>query len=358
MDLVNVKLAHSPSEVYPVQQNDFDESLWLQPLNSRSSRALGYFRKPQNYLIENARVMGMSNIILNSENFACFENLVFNPRNADKIHDEAEKSIIFQQNQIQFNGKSSVNLEEAVFLGGHWNFGHWLFNHLARLCFTEAPFNDKIFLVPKTLSKNYVDLLYAAGLKKENLFFIQAGMVVYVDKLSIPQIPWHSTTDGFIWWSPGSFDHLRKILSVHDSKLEKADKLVFLSRKDTRWRRLLNEEEVFQKLKPFGFVRINIGELSMEEQIRLGRSTRYLFTPIGANSNFFLNMPTGSHVLEVAPPMDSMNVTGSFARACGINYRQIIGVPTINPKLAKIDYDYTIDLREMDKALSEFFALL
>ena len=57
---------------------------------------------------------------------------------------------------------------------------------------------------------------------------------------------------------------------------------------------------------------LDIGTLNIKEQFELGRQTSCLVTPLGANSNFFLNLPTGANVIELAPPMDSMNVTGPF----------------------------------------------
>ena len=31
-----------------------------------------------------------------------------------------------------------ISVKRAIFLGSHWNFGHWIFNHIARLYFVRC----------------------------------------------------------------------------------------------------------------------------------------------------------------------------------------------------------------------------
>ena len=130
---------------------------------------------------------------------------------------------------------------------------------------------------------------------------------------------------------------------LDSSSLTAAPRKIFLSRKNTRWRRLINEEELYERLKPFGFEILDIGTLNIKEQFELGHQTSFLVTPLSANSNFFLNLPSGANIIELAPPMDSMNVTGSFARASGLNFKQIVGTSNNTPGISKIDQDYSVD---------------
>ena len=83
--------------------------------------------------------------------------------------------------------------------------------------------------------------------------------------------------------------------------------------------------------------------MSIKQQFELGQQTSCLITPLGANSNFFLNLPAGANVIELAPPMDSMNVTGPFAMASGLHFKQIVGTSNNIPGISKIDQDYSVD---------------
>ena len=56
----------------------------------------------------------------------------------------------------------------------------------------------------------------------------------------------------------------------------------------------------------------------------------------GANSNFFLNLPSGANVIELAPPMDSMNVTGPFAVASGLILDRSLAQQTTHQEYQKL----------------------
>ena len=142
---------------------------------------------------------------------------------------------------------------------------------------------------------------------------------------------------------PAYLENCEQKLCLDSSSLTEASRKIFLSRKNTRWRRLANEDEMYKRTKTFGFEIIDVGTLSITQQFELGQQTSCLITPLGANSNFFLNLPSGANVIELAPPMEHMNVTGPFATASGLNYKQIVGTAMNTPGISKIDQDYVVD---------------
>ena len=355
MQSLTVKLIKNPTHAYGVDnQVNFDSSLFLEPLNSAIAASLRYSRPPQNYIVENARVLGMTNIILNADGVAALENIAFNPSLTDKVMDKGESAISVSEGVITFTSHTVAKLKKAIFLGGHWNFGHWLFNHVARLFYASGKDKDIKYLVPNSLTENQIQLLYRVGLSDENIFFIEQGVTLEVDNLLVPQMPWHQTYAGIVWWVPGSFNLFRKKLGTDKSSIDSADTKVFLTRQNTRWRRVLNEDQIFSHFQKLGFQRVDVGKLTMQEQINLGQRTKVLITPLGANSNFFLNLPSGASVLELAPPMDSMNVTGHFAMASGMKYEQVRGVPLADENVTSIDQDYSIDIGDLEAALNRF----
>jgi hypothetical protein len=355
MQSLTVKLTKNPTHAYRVDDVvDFDPALFLEPLNSAIASSFKYSRPPQNYIVENARVLGMTNIILNTDGVAALENITFNPSLTDKVMDKGESAISVNEGVITFASHAVTRLRKAVFLGGHWNFGHWLFNHVARLLYTNKKDKGIKYLVPNSLTENQIQFLYRVGLSDENIFFIEQGVTLQVDNLLVPQMPWHQTSDGIVWWVPGSFNLFRKKLGTDKSCIDSANTKVFLTRQNTRWRRVLNEDQIFSHFQKLGFQRVDVGKLTMQEQINLGQRTKVLITPLGANSNFFLNLPSGASVLELAPPMDSMNVTGHFAMASGMKYEQVRGVPLADENVTSIDQDYSIDIGDLEAAFNRF----
>ena len=342
---ISVNFVKNPLNVYDVVPAlGGCDQLLLQSMDRARFCDLAVRRVPQNYHINDARVLGMSNIILNTEGLACLENICFNPNMSDKVIDKKEDAFQVDGKQIVFSSKSETFLDTAIFIGGHWNFGHWLFNHVARFCFLgEESRQDTTFLVPSSLNVKQLEILHYFGVNNSNICIINPGTIVNVEALLVPQMPWHSITEFGTWFSPGAFKALRAKLCLDKASTNHASRKIFLSRKNTRWRRLLNEDEMYDRLQTFGFEIIDVGTLSIKQQFELGQQTSCLITPLGANSNFFLNLPSGANVIELAPPMENMNVTGPFATASGLNYKQIVGTAINTPGISKIDHDYVVD---------------
>ena len=91
------------------------------------------------------------------------------------------------------SSKSETFLDTAIFIGGHWNFGHWLFNHVARFCFLEEGLKqDTTFLVPSSLNAKQLEILSTFTLATQ--IKSKSGTIVNVGPL-VPQMPWHSISD-------------------------------------------------------------------------------------------------------------------------------------------------------------------
>jgi len=354
---ISIKFATNPSDVYEVlETTKHDDQLMLQSLDNPRLRDFSFRRMPQNYLVRNAKVLGMSNIILNSSGYASLENVCFNPKVTDKVIDASEDAFSSKGKQIIFSSSTEDFVNKAIFIGGHPNFGHWLFNHIARHCFIrDELMKDAVFLVPSSLNENQTEMLKYLGIGEHNIFHLKPGNLLNVKQLLIPQMPWNAITGLGVWWSPGVFSKLRGKLGLDKGALKNASRKIFLSRKKTKWRRLINEDQIYTDLKKFGFEMVDIGSLKLRDQFALGQETSCLITPIGANSNFFLNLPTGAKVIELAPPMDSMNVTGPFSEASGMIYRQIVGKANDAPEIPIIDQDYFL---ESSLLLNEYLSLV
>ena len=138
MAKISVNFVKSPLNAYDAAPAiKCNEQLLMQSLDKTPFCDLAFRRLPQNYIVNDARVLGMSNIILNRNGLPSLDNICFNPNISDKVIDKKEDAFIADGKQILFSSKSETSLGDAIFIGGHWNFGHWLFNHVARFCFIE-----------------------------------------------------------------------------------------------------------------------------------------------------------------------------------------------------------------------------
>ena len=351
MERIKVDLINDPNIAYQrVDVDNYNEEMNLRPLNSNPFQN---FRIPSNYLVNDAKILGMSNLILNKKNICAINNIVFNVRNNNKIFHEAEKSITYDNKNIFFDVINEENISKGVFLGSNWNYGHWLFNHLARLYYCQSSYKDCHIIVNNSIDTEKFEVLKYFNIPKENIKILNSGTLLNVDKLIIPQMPWHSL-NGLLWWAPNSFKFLRESLGCNKILNSECKLNIFITRSTARWRKVTNEIQLFNIAKKYNFELIDIGTLTVDEQINLGRQTRNLISPFGANSNFFINIPSGAKFLELAPPLDRMNVSGPFSVASQIEYVQLIGRPDKKENQRYLDSDYIIDESVFQKKIQEF----
>ena len=354
MDRIKVSLINDPNIAYKkVDVDNYNEEMNLKPLNSNPFQN---FRIPSNYLVTDAKILGMSNLILNKKNICAINNIVFNVRNNDKIFHESEKSIKYENKNIYFDFINEENISEGIFLGSHWNYGHWLFNHLSRLYYCQSSYKNCHIIVNNSIDHEKFEVLKYFNIPIENIKILNSGTLLNVEKLIIPQMPWHSL-NGQLWWAPNSFKYIRENLGCNEILRSECKLNVFITRSTARWRKVMNEMQLFNIAKKYNFELIDIGALSVDEQINLGRQTRNLISPAGANSNFFINMPKGAKFLELAPPLDRMNVSGPFAIASQLEYLQLIGKPDKKENQSNLDSDYFIDENVFLNKMKNFFAI-
>ena len=351
MKRIKVDLINDPNIAYQrVDVDNYNEEMNLRPLNSNPFQN---FRIPSNYLVNGAKILGMSNLILNKKNICAINNIVFNVRNNNKIFHENEKSITYDNKNIFFDVINEENISKGVFLGSNWNYGHWLFNHLARLYYCQSSYKDCHIIVNNSIDAEKFEVLKYFNIPKENIKILNSGTLLNVEKLIIPQMPWHSL-NGLLWWAPNSFKFIREGLGCNKILNSECKLNVFITRSTARWRKVTNEIQLFNIAKKYNFELIDIGTLTVDEQINLGRQTRNLISPFGANSNFFINIPNGAKFLELAPPLDRMNVSGPFSVASQIEYLQLIGRPDKKENQRDLDSDYIIDESVFQKKIQEF----
>ncbi len=351
MGKIKVRLINDPNIAYKKIDVDFyDEEMNLKPLNPGTSES---YRIPANYLVNEAKILGMSNLILNKNNICAINNIVFNVRNNDKIFHESEKSIKHDNKNIYFDVSNEENLVKGIFLGSHWNYGHWLFNHLARLYYCQSSYKECHIIVNNSIDSDKFRILKYFNIADENIKILNRGTLLNVEKLIIPQMPWHSL-NGKLWWAPNSFKFIRENLRINEISHSECKLNIFITRSSARWRKVTNEIQLFNIAKKYKFELIDIGTLTVDEQINLGKRTRNLISPFGANSNFFINIPKGAKFIELAPPIDRMNVSGSFSAASQIDYIQIVGRSEKKENQRDLDSDYFIDENEFQKKIQNF----
>lgn len=84
-----------------------------------------------------------------------------------------------------------------------------------------------------------------------------------------------------------------------ESPLKQSPELIFISREDTGRRKLLNESEVFNALESLGFVKVNPGSLSYDQQIQTFANAKVIVGQHGAGLTNIGFAPSDCKVIEI-----------------------------------------------------------
>jgi capsular polysaccharide biosynthesis protein len=227
--------------------------------------------------------------------------------------------------------------DHCIVLGGHSNFGHWLFEYLPRLAIA-----DRLGLLghcPVALW-NGVRHKCAHFLDELNLrWFAVDSPARFKDAwvLSAPIGRRRDRTPYFwpesIHWMRQKFSHLRA---------PNKRRRIYAIRRGTAHRLILNDEELITALKYYEVEAIDLAGLSIQEQIKTVSEAELLIMPMGASGP--ISMFTDGAVIELSPPgIDGLFSSRIFCAVTGNWHQRIDGTPNE----AGVNASYTVNVRQV-----------
>lgn len=302
--------------------------------------------------VSGARVIGDANVVINNRAVGATDGLVFNPLNPNKIFG----SMAYQKTETPgtYIVESSCvdHFDEAIFVGGSKNYGHWIHNHLARLLLVPETVwcRCNAVVVPEWVSDDWVALLSQVVDRELNVIRVPKEECVNFQTLWVPSMPWHF--DGLsMRWTPHLVQCLHRIFVKPRPAL--GSKRVFISRRSARWRRCVNEDTLIDVLRPLGFERYDMANLTISQQLDLGRESHCVVAPMGAGANFHLFMPPGTSLIELGPQGDQMLLGPFVTAACNQRYNLVLGEAKEMGPLGLLDADFFIDPAKLLSVLEE-----
>lgn len=190
--------------------------------------------------------------------------------------------------------------------GGHillamkWARGyyHWLFDALARLSIVEEfpALRSLPLIVPKELHHGLLDAFDLLGISHERLVPIDRRAQIQVDRLFYP-----SPLNGDTSLSPKAVAWLRRRLYQAHREDGPASRRLYVTRRDARRRRILNEDELVACLRSYGFETYCPGDSSLLQQIRTFAQASFIVGPHGGGMSNLVFAPKSARVIELFP---------------------------------------------------------
>jgi len=324
-------------------------SIFLKPLNSPNNidkvpsvfRDQGESKKfPKAYLcfFKNVRVVNENGAVISCDDkvFADFTSELGKPIEEYEVF----KSYIHKH---QFRKECLATITSTDIHG----YFHWIFESLPRLKLLEEVIDEIDYLiVPFNLKKFQLDTLNHLGFSEGKLLKLKDGDHLQCDKLYVPSLPIGSAS-----WSKWTCNFLRESFIPED--VAEPHRLIYISRNDALYRKIINEEEVEDYLQELGFEILQMSELPFLEQVKICAEARIVVGPHGAGlSNIVFCQ--NAKILEILSP--SYNVSFRIlANQCGNEYYYLLGEdePGNSPPPWR---NFRVDMKIFKETLDEILA--
>jgi hypothetical protein len=182
---------------------------------------------------------------------------------------------------------------------------HWIFDNLTRLyCLDKFPqLRHYPLIIKNNLSKFQKETLKLIGCKNKIIY--QKEYDLNVENLIFPSIPSPPVLNAnALVWLRNKF--LKNIKQNYKSLNINFSKKIFISRNDTGHRKILNENELSQKLNKLGYQTIELSKLKIYEQMLLFHNAKEIILPHGAAGIHLLFVKKNTSITEIQSP-DQLN---------------------------------------------------
>lgn len=263
------------------------------------------------YSIERARIMGPEGVIISPDNKLFCE---FSYTNADCKHHS-----IFRRRRISKLRKLKGNYTTLVYPDS-LNYYHWLIESVPNIETLGKYLGiiDGIFIPEK--AKNYhIETLSALGVSIDKIRELGRNDYFECERLYIPSF---SSGWAVHQWIPAWYRN-----SIICEKSNKKERKLYLSRKDSGWRRVKNEDEVMRFLLPYGYEHIELTKLSFKQQAELFYEAHSIVSAHGAGLANLVFCRPGTSVLEIFPPRWTSLCYMHLSAVANCRYHYMIAQP-------------------------------
>lgn len=233
-------------------------------------------------------------------------------------------------------------------IAGAKNYYHWIFDDLPRLKLLEGVIDEIDYLiVPHDLKRFHLETLNLLGFPEGRLLKIKDDMHLQCERLFVPSF-------GSTWNMSWTCEFLRDSFLPDD--LAEPHRLIYISRKDAPYRKIINEEEVEDYLREIGFEIVQMSGLSFLEQVKICAEAKIVVGPHGAGLSNII-FCRDAKVLEIFPPSCVNVCYWSLINIDGAEYYYLIGDDTPG-NLPSSQRNFRVDMgrfkRTLEKMMGEF----
>lgn len=200
---------------------------------------------------------------------------------------------------ISLDTNKSYIVIHNIWSGGYY---HWITESLARLEPVMKFLSDSTILLPSNTKLDDVMVQSLECFGVENVEFFPPESNLFVKNLLLPQNPLRHREISRRSLEFVRSNILKKISSQeHSSEIPKK---IFISRKISRGRKILNEGDVVDLLESRGYKTVFMENMSFFDQVKLMEGADIVVSQHGAGLTNIIFLPQGAKVLELFRKVD------------------------------------------------------
>lgn len=247
--------------------------------------------------LRDATIFAKSSIILTADGAALNDTLADERfgRFVDIPHETLVAARAGERMLLDTGRYQLVEIDSAVMLSGaaSEHFGHWVPEYLCKLPYLEhhPRFAELPIIVDSGMPAQHVEFL--SLLVPNRIVQIPAGVAMRCGELLVASpmtfFPVHMTPNHEVppenqgGVATGCLRFIQERIRDRMGQPEPQGRKLYLSRKNSTWRRLLNEDEIGAALAERGFEVVYPEEMSFTEQVRMFQSADVVVAPNGSS---------------------------------------------------------------------------
>ena len=183
------------------------------------------------------------------------------------------------------------------------NFCHWLLDWVTRIpvCARE---DNSIFkyIVADYSQKFQKDTFRSLGVDDNNIINMNYEMCLKVDRLIVSSSSgrdFRHSKHSYTPWAQRFFQN--SFVPIKDHKLLNSNR-IYISRNKSNRRRITNEDDLVDLIKPYGFRKVYLEDLSLTEQASLFYLSKVIISPHGAGLSNVVFCRPQTKIMEIFSP--------------------------------------------------------
>ncbi|MDF5711736.1 MAG: glycosyltransferase family 61 protein [Nostoc sp. S4] len=251
----------------------------------------------------------------------------------------------------------TIQLDTVCSLVNHWskNYYHWIVDCLTRIegieYYQQQTSCQPLLIINSHPTSWQIESLKLLGYLPED--YIEWNISkAKVKKLVVPSFRRQGE-----WVAPSSLYWLRQRI-LNNLSISKGNQIsyspnIYISRAKASGRRVINEDEVMEFLRPLGFVSYSLEGRSFAEQVRLFSTAKNIIAPHGAGLTNIIFSPKNTTVIEFVTPWVS---SGYFvpSQILGLKHGCLECHQSCSQKIRETRGDLIVDITNLKSLVEQF----